>query len=115
MFSTVSSLPSLAPTPTVTNVAYAQLAVDHYYVCSSEMLFPELHRSSSLFDKVLMYSKLWDDVDEDGPQSEMTKRLLKVAAERYNVILRPMEPIFDGIDGETKMLANTTRISLPKR
>ncbi|KAH0565210.1 hypothetical protein GP486_001393 [Trichoglossum hirsutum] len=96
--SPTASPSSLAPIPAATGAAYAQLVVEHHDVCSTIMLFSELDRSRSRFDKILMYPGPWGDVDRQDARSEKTKGLLKVAAERYNVILRPMEPIFGDPD-----------------
>lgn len=114
--SPTASPSSLAPIPTATGAAYAQLVVEHHDVCSSIMLFSELDRSRSRFDKILMYPKPWDDVDRQDPRAGTTRELLKMAAERYNVILRPMEPIFGDIDGkagEPVKLMDSMHISLP--
>ncbi|KAI9772686.1 MAG: hypothetical protein M1840_000281 [Geoglossum simile] len=97
----LSSLPlPLAEAPATTKAAYAQLVSEHHSVCASIMLFSELHRSGSKFERVLMYPKPWDE----DPQSEMTRELLKAATERYGVLLRPVEPIFSGDDDNPDFL-----------
>ncbi|KAH0537427.1 hypothetical protein FGG08_005780 [Glutinoglossum americanum] len=92
------------PSPTATKAAYAQLVVEYHDICDSLMLFSELHRSGSRFDRILMYPKPWDDMNEEDPRSEAASWLLKVVAEQYNVILRPMEPTFVGIDERPEIL-----------
>ena len=54
-------------------------------------------------------------MNEEDPRSEVTSWLLEVVAERYNVILRPMEPTFAGIDGKAIVLVNPMENFLPKR
>lgn len=85
-------------------VAYVQLVREHLHVCSAVMLFAELARQKSKAERVLLYPKSWnrsqDKVQEPmNPYMETSRRLLKMAADRYGVVLRAMEPMFEGADG----------------
>ncbi|KAL9085452.1 MAG: hypothetical protein Q9165_007602 [Trypethelium subeluteriae] len=83
-------------------LAHVQLVKDHDEVCSAIMLFAELHAQKSPATKVLMFPKSWA-VDGRGeildPYLESSKRLMRAAARRYQVVLRPMVTLVDGADG----------------
>ena len=71
-------------------------------MCSAIMLFAELHAQKSPATKVLMFPKAWA-MEERGeildPYLESSKRLMRAAARRYQVVLRPITPLVDGADG----------------
>lgn len=61
------------------------------------MLFAELARQKSKAERVLLYPKVWDrreDRNQDvlSPYIRTSRRLLKIACDRYGVVLRAMEP-----------------------
>lgn len=65
-------------------------------VCSAIMVFAELHKLKSPSRRVLLFPKTWlatRTAEEvyDG-ELETSKRLLRMAARRYSVILHPIEP-----------------------
>ena len=83
-------------------LAHVQLVKDHNEVCSAIMLFAELHAQKSPARKVLMFPRAWA-MEERGeildPYLESSKRLMRAAARRYQVALRPMATLIDGADG----------------
>jgi len=69
------------------------------------MLFAELARQKSKAERVLLYPKVWDrreDRDEEvlNPYIRTSRRLLKIASDRYGVVLRAMQSR-DGAEGRT--------------
>lgn len=86
-------------------VAYVQVVTEHLHVCSMVMLFAELARQKSKAERMLLYPKVWNrresrDQESLNPYIETTRRLLKLASDRYGVVLRAVEPI-DGKEGRT--------------
>jgi hypothetical protein len=83
-------------------LAHVQLVKDHNEVCSAIMLFAELHQQKSPAKRVLMFPKAWA-MGERGeildPYLESSKRLMRAAARRYQVVLRPMDTVIEGMDG----------------
>ncbi|KAI9879611.1 MAG: hypothetical protein M1830_007971 [Pleopsidium flavum] len=91
------------PTGGWKKVAYVQLVREHLHVCSAVMLFAELAKQKSKAQRVLLYPKAWnkrrDMIQEPmEPSMETSRRLLKMAADRYGVVLRAMEPMVDDPD-----------------
>ncbi|KAI9659271.1 MAG: hypothetical protein M1821_001529 [Bathelium mastoideum] len=86
-------------------LAHVQLVRDHDEVCSAIMLFAELHAQKSPAKKVLMFPKVWA-TEERGeildPYLESSKRLMRAAARRYQVVLRPMTTLLDGADDSNR-------------
>ncbi|KAF2233469.1 glycosyltransferase family 8 protein [Viridothelium virens] len=86
-------------------LAHVQLVKDHDEVCSAIMLFAELHAQKSPATKVLMFPKSWA-VDGRGeildPYLMSSKRLMRAAARRYQVVLRPMVTFVDGADDSSR-------------
>jgi len=99
-------------------VAYVQLMREHLHVCSAVMLFAELARQKSKAQRVLLYPKAWNKrrnrVQEPmDPHIETSRRLLKMAADRYGVVLRAMEPMVDDADGMVSfLLAQIFKLSM---
>lgn len=82
-------------------LGYVQMVREHVELCSAVMLLSDLHRMKSPAKRVLMFPRLWFEHVEDAktdPQMATTWRLLKAAARRYGVTLRPMDPIVEGAD-----------------
>ena len=88
-------------------LAYVQLIKSHVEVCSAIMLLAELHKQKSPAHRVLMFPKAWAVSMESGrksgevrdPYMDMSRRLLRIAARRYGVLLVPTEPIAKNVDG----------------
>jgi len=79
-------------------VAYVQVVTEHLHLCNMVMLFAELARQKSKAERVLLYPKVWNRRDGTDQESlnlytETTRRLLKMASDRYGVVLRTVEPI----------------------
>ena len=80
-------------------LAHVQLARTHHDVCNSIMVFGELHRMKSPARKVLLFPKSWAAEKEAGkgamsdPFMDSSRRLMRMAARRYGVELRPVDPI----------------------
>ena len=80
-------------------LAHVQLARTHHDVCNSIMVFGELHRMKSPARKVLLFPKSWAAEKEavrgamSDPFMDSSRRLMRMAARRYGVELRPVDPI----------------------
>ena len=80
-------------------LAHVQLARTHHDVCNSIMVFGELHRLKSPARKVLLFPKPWAAEKEASkgsmtdPFMDSSRRLMRMAARRYGVELRPVDPI----------------------
>ncbi|GAB7360109.1 hypothetical protein MBLNU230_g7872t1 [Neophaeotheca triangularis] len=87
-------------------LAHIQLVRNHHDVCNALMLFGELHRSRSPARRVLLFPQAWALENNVGkgdildPFLDITRRLLRSAARRYKVELRPTAPVIDGNDDE---------------
>lgn len=77
-------------------LAHVQIVTDHHHVCSTIMFFGDLARLKSPARRVLLFPQAWamekqaakhDLID---PYMDITRRLLRRAARRYNVELRPI-------------------------
>jgi len=82
-----------------TRLAHVQLVTNHHDVCSSVMLLSEMHRLRSPAKRVLFFPQAWA-MDKGGkkgfvddPYLDTTRRLLKLAARRYGIELRPISPV----------------------
>ena len=70
--------------------AYVQLVRNHGEVCNAVMSFATLEKDESLARRVLVYPESWDtDTEKSDKLLSRSKRLLKSAAERYQVLLQP--------------------------
>ncbi|KAI4715603.1 hypothetical protein E4T48_08210 [Aureobasidium sp. EXF-10727] len=77
-------------------LAHVQIVTDHHDVCSTIMFFGDLARLKSPARRILLFPQAWamekqaakhDLID---PYMDITRRLLRRAARRYNVELRPL-------------------------
>ncbi|KAK6008191.1 hypothetical protein QM012_000094 [Aureobasidium pullulans] len=77
-------------------LAHVQIVTEHHDVCSTIMFFGDLARLKSPARRVLLFPQAWamekqaakhDLID---PYMDITRRLLRRAARRYNVELRPI-------------------------
>lgn len=86
-------------------LAHVQLARTHHDVCNAIMVFGELHRLKSPARRVLLFPHPWaadkqaSKSDISDPFIDSTRRLMRLAARRYGVELRPISPVVKG--GET--------------
>lgn len=88
-------------------LAYVQLARDHHDVCNAIMVLAELHRKKSPARRLLLFPQSWAD-DKAAAKGEIadpfvdsSRRLMRMAARRYGVELRPVSPVFKGEEGRT--------------
>jgi hypothetical protein len=81
-------------------LAYAQLVKSHGEVCGAVMLFAELARQRSPARRTLLFPRTWtvDKTEERDPDLARTRRLLRTAARRYGVDLRPIGVAKEGLD-----------------
>ncbi|CAD0086587.1 unnamed protein product [Aureobasidium vineae] len=77
-------------------LAHVQIVTNHHDVCSTIMFFGDLARLKSPARRILLFPQAWamekqaakhDLID---PYMDITRRLLRRAARRYNVELRPL-------------------------
>ncbi|KAL0263109.1 hypothetical protein SLS55_002085 [Diplodia seriata] len=65
------------------------------------MQFAELQREKSPAARVLLFPRDWiEDEEDEDPYLETSRRLLRAAARRYRVVLRPVDPVIKG-DGDS--------------
>ncbi|THV67490.1 hypothetical protein D6D29_10321 [Aureobasidium pullulans] len=85
-----------APVVNWQNLAHVQLVTNHHDVCNAILLFGDLARLKSPARRILLFPQAWamekqaakhDMID---PYMDSTRRLLRRAARRYNVELRPI-------------------------
>lgn len=81
-------------------LAHVQLARTHHDVCNSIMVFGELHRLKSPARKVLLFPISWAAEKEgkgamSDPFMDSSRRLMRMAARRYGVELRPVDPVVE--------------------
>jgi hypothetical protein len=87
-------------------LAHIQLARSHHEICSAIMVLADLHTMRSPARRVLLFPKEWAEEkkaakgDVSDPYLDSTRRLMRMAARRYRVELRPIDPIqtFEGTD-----------------
>ncbi|KAG8525787.1 uncharacterized protein KY384_000547 [Bacidia gigantensis] len=84
-------------------VAYVQLLRSHMHVCNSVMIFATFESQESMAQRILMYPKEWDDMDESDKEVATSKRLLREAASRYKVMLQPIRPMAYTIPKESEL------------
>lgn len=73
-------------------MAYVQYVADKDKLCNSIMILAELDRMGTAADKVLLYPHSWV-ADDGGTWS----RLLRVAEQRYGVIVKAVDPLVEGL------------------
>ncbi|KAK1059455.1 hypothetical protein LTR12_010499 [Friedmanniomyces endolithicus] len=87
-------------------LAHVQLARNHHDVCNSIMVLAELYRLKSPARRVLMFPQEWA-VEKEGkgmrgdfsdPFLASSRRLLRMAARRYGVELRPVGSVVNGTE-----------------
>lgn len=77
-------------------MAYVQYVAEKDKLCNSIMILAELDRIGTAADKVLLYPHSWV-ADDEGTWS----RLLRVAEQRYGVIVKAVDPLVEGLHGSS--------------
>ncbi|KAK5075632.1 hypothetical protein LTR16_008952, partial [Cryomyces antarcticus] len=88
-------------------LAHVQLVASHAAVCGAIMLFGDLARQHSPARRVLLFPRSWA-VEKRwavrgavaDPYLDTSRRLLRLAARRYGVVLQPVEPLQAAGEGE---------------
>jgi hypothetical protein len=86
-------------------LAHVQLVKTHHDMCNAIMVLAELHRLRSPARRILLFPQAWamekkaQRGDTSDPFLDISRRLMKAAARRYGVELRPISPLHKG-DGE---------------
>ena len=87
-------------------LAHVQLVKDHHDVCNAIMVLAELHRLKSPAKRLLLFPQAWaaekkaQKGDLSDPFLDSSRRLMRVAARRYGVELRPVSPVIKGASGQ---------------
>lgn len=80
-------------------LAHVQLARTHRDMCNAIMVLAELHRLKSPARRILLFPQEWamekkaQKGDASDPFLDISRRLMKAAARRYGVELRPISPL----------------------
>ena len=80
-------------------LAHIQLVSDHHDVCNAIMVLAELHRLKSPARRLLLFPQAWAAEKKAGkgetldPFLDSSRRLMRMAARRYGVELRPISPV----------------------
>jgi len=89
-------------------LAHVQIARTHHDVCNAIMVLAELHKQKSPARRLLLFPQDWA-MEEEGrkkdalsdPFMASSRRLMRMAARRYAVELRPVLPVIQGLrEGE---------------
>jgi hypothetical protein len=84
-------------------LAHVQLVQDHGEVCNAIMILAELQRMKSPARKILLFPVSWAEEkrvskgEVSDPFLDSTRRLMRMAARRYHIELRPMTPLKSAI------------------
>jgi hypothetical protein len=83
-------------------LAHVQLARTHHDVCNCIMVLAELHKQRSPARRLLLFPREWA-LEKEGKKGDISdpflgssRRLLRMAARRYGVELRPMSAVVLG-------------------
>jgi len=82
-------------------LAHVQLVRRHHDVCNAIMVLAELHRLKSPARRVLLFPRDWalekqgKKGDISDPFLDSSRRLMRMAARRYHVELRPVNPVME--------------------
>lgn len=85
--------------------AYCQYVTDEDYLCNSLMIFESLTRLDAKADKVLLYPKNWASEGDSGIQ-----RLLRKAADEYNVKLQPIHILRHDYDTDATWVESFSKL-----
>lgn len=88
-------------------LAHVQVVRGHGDMCNAIMVLADLHRLKSPARRILLFPQAWAVEKKAGkgdisdPFLDSSRRLMRMAARRYGVELRPMSPVVQGSsDGE---------------
>jgi len=89
-------------------------------MCNAIMVLADLHRLKSPARRVLLFPQVWATEKKAGrgdasdPYLDISRRLMKVAARRYGVELRPISPFLQGAEaaGEDEMYSLASAFAL---
>lgn len=97
-------------------LAHAQLVKTHHEVCSAIMLFAELAAAKSPARRVLLFPQRWavDSASGDtgDPWLETSIRLMRLAARRYTVELRPITPLVEAAEGRQEVYSMISMLGM---
>lgn len=96
-------------------LAHVQLVRSHHDVCNAIMLLGELAALRSPARRILLFPTVWANEKASGrgdvadPFLDTTRRLMRMAARRFGVELRPVDPMVAGLteEGDVYSLAST--------
>jgi hypothetical protein len=97
-------------------LAHVQLVQDHGEVCNAIMILAELQRMKSPARKVLLFPVGWAEEKRaskgeiSDPFLDSTRRLMRMAARRYHIELRPIVPQKTAIPSDGSGTASTNEI-----
>lgn len=86
-------------------LAHLQIVRRHGDMCNAIMVLAELHRLKSPARRILLFPQAWAVEKKAGkgdisdPFMDSSRRLMRMAARRYGVELRPMSPVIQGESG----------------
>lgn len=87
-------------------LAHVQLVRTHHDVCNAIMVLAELYRLKSPARRVLLFPRDWA-LEKEGKKGDVSdpflsssRRLMRMAARRYGVELRPVSPVIKGEEEE---------------
>lgn len=89
-------------------LAHIQLVKSHHDMCNAIMVLAELHRQKSPARRILLFPQTWamerkaQKGDTSDPFLDISRRLMKVAARRYGIELRPVSPIHRAENEDTQ-------------
>ncbi|KAK3058715.1 hypothetical protein LTR09_000280 [Extremus antarcticus] len=103
-----------------TRLAHVQVVRNHHDMCNAIMVLADLHRLKSPARRVLLFPQVWATEKKAGrgdasdPYLDISRRLMKVAARRYGVELRPISPFLQGAEaaGEDEMYSLASAFAL---
>ncbi|SMQ49335.1 unnamed protein product [Zymoseptoria tritici ST99CH_3D7] len=93
-------------------LAHIQLVRNHHDICGAIMVLADLHTLRSPARRVLLFPKEWAEQkkaekgDVSDPYLDSTRRLMRMAARRYQVELHPVDPVPSADGSETYSLAS---------
>lgn len=83
-----------------TRLAHIQLVTSHHEVCNAIMILADLQKMRSPARRVLLFPQSWAEEKQaakgepSDPYLDSTRRLMRMAARRYHIELRPIQPTF---------------------
>ena len=102
-------------------LAHVQIVRHHRDVCNAIMVLADLHRLQSPARRILLFPQAWalekksHKGDVYDPFIDSSRRLIKLAARRYGVELRPITPLAgpsDGAEGNLEVYSLASAFAL---